>query len=241
MHRLSHECEVRGRSSELVKFAQVNTASSGERQTPNGWNRALWCLPCVRFLHRLRWRRCAISSCMLVPQEKRGDCGAARADLHFRRRIRRRQSKSAALPPAGRYEHFREVVRPHDVTGRLEFEDIPPSVVLYHLDLLSRPVVPQDCLMVFHGDNKEPFISHDLFAVRQPQDELSLRNWGTYVGDKDSRFFFQLSHCRVGEGFTGLQPATRSRPVVLSLQRPALMHKAKEQETSRAVENEQSG
>jgi len=117
---------------------------------------------------------------------------------------------------------------------------MPPFVVLYHLDLLSRPVVPQDCLMIFHGDNKEPFISHDFLAVCQPQDELSLRNWGAYVGDKNTRFFFQFAHCCLGEGFTELQPATRSRPVVFSFQRSGLMHKAKEQQTSCAVENEQS-
>ncbi len=87
-------------------------------------------------------------------------------------------------------------------------------MVPYHLDLLGGPAVLQDCLVVFHGDNKKPFIGHDFFAIHQAQDELSLRNGVAYVGDKDARFLlkkkknFQLAHCRLGEGFTGLQPAT---------------------------------
>ncbi len=95
--------------------------------------------------------------------------------------------------------------------------------------------------MVFHSDNKELFISHDLFAVSEPQDELSLRNWGIYFGDTDARFFFKLANRCLSEGFAGLQPATGSRPVVISLQCPGLVHKTKEQQTSRIVENEQSG
>ena len=97
-----------------------------------------------------------------------------------------------------------------------------------------------DCL-VRHSDDEELLISHDFFAIGQSQDELASSNWVPNGGGRYARLFLQLTHSSLCKGFTRLQPAARSRPVVLSLQCARFVREAKEQQASRRVENEQPG
>ena len=76
-------------------------------------------------------------------------------------------------------------------------------MVVYHFDLLGGPAFPMDCL-VRHSNDEELFISHDLFTIAQPQNELASSNGVPNADGGYARLFLQFTHSGLCKGFTRL-------------------------------------